>query len=436
MSTSTNKGYDLQATGSNFGTWGVNLNSNYSIIDLNLGGLKAANVAGSSNVTVSAGDAQNVIHSLSGVLTGNIEYIFPNKGAFYIVKNGTTGNFTVKATSNMGGTGIFIPQGGSTLVFINSGSTTVEEAITFITTYSGTSVGTNTITATFPGSLSAYAAGQAYSFKAGGTNTGAATLNINSLGAKAVQKLGAALVAGDITLADIVSVEYDGTQFQLLSPARTPVLTANGVPLTKLESGTQGDIPFYNSAGNMARLGIGTAGTVLTSQGAAADPVWSGGTVPTGSVIDFGGTAAPTGFLLCYGQAVSRSTYSVLFGVIGTTFGTGDGSTTFNIPDIRGRVTAGQDDMGGSSANRLTGLSGGVDGDVLGAAGGLETHSLTDLQNGPHTHTGGVSTPTSHRGTATSSFSLTQAVSTGSSGSGDPHNNVQPTIIMNKIIKT
>lgn len=57
--------------------------------------------------------------------------------------------------------------------------------------------------------------------------------------------------------------------------------------------------------------------------------------VPTGAMMPYGGTAAPTGFLLCNGLAVSRSTYSALFGIIGTAYGSGDGSTTFNVPDKR-----------------------------------------------------------------------------------------------------
>lgn len=72
-----------------------------------------------------------------------------------------------------------------------------------------------------------------------------------------------------------------------------------------------------------------------------------------GVIFPFAGTVAPNGFLLCYGQAVSRTTYAALFATIGTTYGAGDGSTTFNVPDLRGRAIAGKDDMGGASANRL-----------------------------------------------------------------------------------
>lgn len=65
--------------------------------------------------------------------------------------------------------------------------------------------------------------------------------------------------------------------------------------------------------------------------------------MPVGCVIPFAGAAAPTGWLLCQGQAVSRTTYAQLFSVIGTTYGSGDGSTTFNLPDMRGRVAVGSD---------------------------------------------------------------------------------------------
>ena len=175
--------------------------------------------------------------------------------------------------------------------------------------------------------------------------------------------------------------------------------------------------------------------------------------MPTGAVVPFGGSSAPTGFLLCSGQAVSRSTYSALFGVISTTYGAGDESSTFNLPDLRGRVVAGQDDMGGSSADRLTGLTGGVDGDTLAATGGAETHVLTTAQLATHTH-GATKFYNSDPGLTNTRFSLVTEqtdredsfpgyqTTTGdtnniisTTGSGSAHNNVQPTIILNYIIK-
>lgn len=89
----------------------------------------------------------------------------------------------------------------------------------------------------------------------------------------------------------------------------------------------------------------------------------------TGEVVPFAGPTAPAGALFCYGQAVSRTSYAGLFAVISTTYGAGDGSTTFNLPDLRGRVAAGKDDMGGSAAGNLSG------GGVLGAALGGQTNA-------------------------------------------------------------
>ena len=84
--------------------------------------------------------------------------------------------------------------------------------------------------------------------------------------------------------------------------------------------------------------------------------------------------------LLCYGQAVSRTTYAALFAVIGTGYGAGDGSTTFNVPDYRGRVLAGADNMGGVAAGRLSGYS-------IGASGGAQAIAQSIAQLAPHSHT-------------------------------------------------
>ena len=92
--------------------------------------------------------------------------------------------------------------------------------------------------------------------------------------------------------------------------------------------------------------------------------------VQIGSIIPYGGSAAPTGWLLCYGQAVSRTFYSALFAVVGIAFGAADGSSTFNLPDLRGRLALGADNMGGSAANRVTSAGSGVDASVVGNTGG------------------------------------------------------------------
>lgn len=76
--------------------------------------------------------------------------------------------------------------------------------------------------------------------------------------------------------------------------------------------------------------------------------------IPSGSVFAYGGSSAPAGYVMANGQAISRTSFATLFGVYSTTYGVGDGSTTFNVPDLRGRSIYGADNMGGASpANRL-----------------------------------------------------------------------------------
>ena len=113
--------------------------------------------------------------------------------------------------------------------------------------------------------------------------------------------------------------------------------------------------------------------------------------VPIGACIDYFGSSAPnSSFVLPYGQAISRSTYSALFSLFGTTYGAGDGSNTFNVPDLRGRIIAGKDDMGGSAASRLTSTYYGTSAAALGAVGGSESKALTVSQIPTLTSTGTV----------------------------------------------
>lgn len=160
----------------------------------------------------------------------------------------------------------------------------------------------------------------------------------------------------------------------------------------------------------------------------------------TGTVLDFAGTAAPTGWLLCFGQSLLRTDYPALFVAIGTTYGAVDG-THFTLPDARGRVAAGKDNMGGAAASRLTTAGGGVDGATLGAAGGAETHTLTAAQIPAHTH-GQTAIPTGSAGASgypvmsnSSGGSNASGVTSANTGGGNAHPIAQPTLVLNKIIK-
>jgi microcystin-dependent protein len=155
--------------------------------------------------------------------------------------------------------------------------------------------------------------------------------------------------------------------------------------------------------------------------------------LPPGLVAPYAGTTAPTGWLLCYGQTVSQATYAALYAILGTTYGS-DAGGNFTLPDLRGRVVAGQDDMGGSSANRLTDQSGGLNGDTLGDTGGAETHTLTNAELPASSISSGNYDPGGTNGRFTKVSSV-DGSGNATGGSGSAHNNVQPTIILNYIIK-
>jgi microcystin-dependent protein len=114
------------------------------------------------------------------------------------------------------------------------------------------------------------------------------------------------------------------------------------------------------------------------------------GDVPVGTVVDYAGDTAPTGWMMCFGQAMSRVLYSTLFQKIGVYYGAGDGVNTFNLPDCRDRTAVGKGDMGGSAANRITVALSGFDSKVLGGAGGSEGIILGLTQIPAHAHTGGT----------------------------------------------
>lgn len=203
--------------------------------------------------------------------------------------------------------------------------------------------------------------------------------------------------------------------------------------------------------GNMDAVTKQYVDAIAGTPGPINDPV------KIGTVVPFAGATTPENWLPCYGQAVSRTTYNLLFGVIGTTYGVGDGTTTFNLPDFRGRMPVGPDNFGGTAANIITNAQG----DVLGGKYGAEFHTLTLNEIPSHTHTGSAEAAGVHshtytattnpnypptgfhtgagaaQGTVASSLAgdHSHTLSINAAGGGQSHNNMQPSFAANWIIK-
>lgn len=186
-----------------------------------------------------------------------------------------------------------------------------------------------------------------------------------------------------------------GQSILVKTSAGTGVTLTNGYTQLMYCDGTNvvlASIPINSSNGNVAISGSTTVGGDLTVTGSVS--AGGGLVMPTGAMLEYGGSAAPTGWLLCDGSAVSRTTYAALFAVLGTAYGVGDGSTTFNLPDRRGKF--------GIGANG-TYTRGSSDGSTTTSSAGSHNHTgltgsttLSTSQIPSHTHTGTTDSSGSH----------------------------------------
>lgn len=231
---------------------------------------------------------------------------------------------------------------------------------------------TNALAVTLTPVLTSYSQGMGiFLVYAANTTTGACTINFNSLGAKNIYlQSGLPAGGGDIVANNLYMFSYDGTNMILLNP--------------------------------------------------------SSSLFPPGTMLDYAGASVPAGFLLCDGSALSRTTYAALFSAIGTTWGVGDGSTTFNLPDARRRTSIGS---GGTGTGTI--------GNAVGDTGGEENHTLTVGEIPSHTHQYSSREGTAASGVFGGDFPITVQTQTtdGGTGGNGSHNTMQPSMVVTKIIK-
>lgn len=308
---SPNKGLELMVTGEDDGTWGIKTDSNLSILDLSLGGRLNISVAGSSNVTLTAAQAQNLIHVLTGVLTGNIQYIFPNTGGVYVIDNDTTGAFNVTVAMAGGGATVVVPQGTVCTVVVNPDSTAGVDlvasnaavgTVTSLTAGAGITLTPNPITST--GKIEATATGVTYLAAGNGI-----VLTPNP-----ITGTGTISVAGTISTGAFVassSLQCNGTTGLLY-------LTANGVRQYYIQASNNGALYFVDASASIVTAQIGngngqwtwsypgTFSSNLTVNGnmACANQV-SGNTVVTNAITN-NGASTLVGTISC--NAISCST--------------------------------------------------------------------------------------------------------------------------------
>lgn len=321
---------------------------------------------------------------------------------------------------------------------------------------------------------SALVAGMQLRVKVANTVSGASTLQVTlssgNVNNNIVHSDSSAIVASDIVANQVISLTYDGTNWQTqgISQQVTPSGVEASFPGLVAPSGWL--MEFGQAISRTTNVGLFTAlsQTVTGTPATGNATITAVGTNLVGTGVEgafIEGTGISTGTTI---SSVTSTTIVMSANAIGGTagetlriipFGQGDGSTTFNVPDRRGRFLAGRDNMGGTAANRLTGVTGSIAGTKLNATGGEETHVLSIAELATHTPT--ISSATLN-GTAsinmqsqnnlaiggsvqgfswTGSGAETMAnapvsVTINSIGSSSAHNNVPPSAMTNWIIKT
>lgn len=462
-----------QGTGNNNNTWGNLLNSGVmDKVDLAIAGLATYAVTGGtldlSGTPPPAGPsgAIQAILNFNGVLGSNQIVQVPNLSKIWLVQNSTTGAFTLKFKTPAGAAGAAIPQGGWCIVFCDGanniviGISTTAQTVQFL--------GAN-------GSVAAPSYAWASETSSGWYRAGAGDLRFSAAGTDILQ-IASPAVSPPNGAVNVLASQLLLQGVQVIPPGITSPYVGIAAPTGWLFCAGQAisrttNAPLFNAMTTTVTANTHTNTTVdnisfdLRGSGVSGVLVEGSG-IPAGTTLTL--TGASTGTLSA--AALSSLTGTIIRLI---PYGQGDASTTFNVPDLRGRSISGRDDMLGTAASRITTNNGAK----LNTAAGEENHALINSEIPGHTHAvflndpghphnltgtvaglfgGGAWTPAGGGtdGAVTATLSATTGITvrdqTGGGGTanqtataggatppgGATHNNMPPFEICNYIIKT
>lgn len=378
---------------------------------------------GAGTTTLSAVQKSAQVQNFTGAITGNRIVEYGVGAGYWFVYNNTTGAYSVTFRTDAGDAGCVVAQGSFSIIRSDGANMDVafsatNGTVTNVATGAGLTGGPITSTGTIALAATAVTPGTY-----GDDPAQTVGFTVDAYGRITAASEGAIA----IPLTQVVAFSSADLRGQLTDETGTGLAVFGTSPTISTPTMTD-PVVGTQTAGNNTTLAASTA-FVTTAVAAVA-------ATPTGMIAPYGGSAAPTGWLLCDGASYATAAQPALSAVIGYTYG-GSGAN-FNVPDLRGRVVAGLDNMGGSAAARLTNTTMTPDGNTRGATGGTQTHVLVTAEMPSHAHSmgGGFYNVGVGAGGTPLLYSGTTAADTAATGGGGAHLNVQPTIALNYIIKT
>ena len=335
---------ELIGDGDQSGTWGSTTNRNLgTLLEQAITGVQTITMANANYVMTNfngvSDESRNAVLVVQGTNSAVRQVIAPLENKLYVVYNNTTGGYAITIGASSGAV-VSIPNGVTAQVYCDgtdfyssqtgsAGNFTVNGNL--VASGNATIAGNESLTGnlTVGGSfqsaagLGSYLAG---SFTGGISGT---TLTVSAV-ASGQLFVGQTISGSGVTSGTTITAFGTGT-------GGIGTYTVSVAPTTN----PTGTITITGAAGTTAITPASTDNTVKIATTAFVQTALLNGLTPTGTIQMWPTDSAPTGYLLCNGAAVSRTTYSALFGVVGSTFGSGDGSTTFNLPNYVNRMPFG-----------------------------------------------------------------------------------------------